>query len=51
MTAIVSSQAAMKATLDSKIAELKTLLQKAPKMQATPSNVGTPREDFTLEEG
>ena len=41
MTAIVTSQDMMKAALDSRIVELKNLLQKASQMQATPSNVGT----------
>ena len=51
MTAIVTSQHAMKAELDNKITELKTLLQKAPLMQATPSNVGILWEDSASEEG
>ena len=54
MTAIMTSQDVMKAVLDSKIAELKILLQRAPQMQETPitqSNVGTLREDSTTEEG
>lgn len=51
MTAIVTLQHARKANLNNKITELKTLLQKAPQMQATPSNVGTLQEDSTSEEG
>lgn len=51
MNAIVTSQDAMKATLDSRIAELKTLLQKAPQIKGTPSNVGTLQEDSTSKEG
>lgn len=51
MIAIVTSQDAMKVALDSKIAELKTLLQRALQMQAMPSNFGTSQEDSTSEEG
>lgn len=51
MTTIMTSQDAMKATLDSKIAKLKTLLQKASHMQTTPSNVGTLWEESIVEEG
>ena len=47
MTAIMTSHDVMKVALDSKITKLKTLLQKAPQMQATPSNVRTPWEDST----
>ena len=41
----------MKATLNSKIVELKTLLHRASHMQTTPRNVGTPWEDSTSREG
>ena len=54
MTAIMTSLDAMKAALDSKTADLKILLQRAPQMQEMPvttSNVGTPQEDSTAEEG
>ena len=51
MTAIMTSQDTIKATLDSKITELNILLQRAPQMQAMTSNVGTLWEDSTAEEG
>ena len=41
----------MKTELDSKMAELKTLLQRAPQVQEAPSYVGTPWEESTSEEG
>ena len=51
MTIIVTSQDAMKVALDSKIVELKILLQRAPHMQAIESNVGNLWKDSTSEEG
>lgn len=51
MTAIVTSQHAMKIELDTKIAKLKTQLQRAPLMQVAPSYVGTAQEESTSEEG
>ena len=50
MTAIVTLQHAMQMELDSKKVEFKTLLQRAPQVQTTPSSVGTPREESISEE-
>ena len=51
MTMIVTSQQAMQMVLDSKMEELKTLLQRAHQVQPSQSPTGTPWEEFFSQEG